>query len=238
MPLAPDTVAESAPSRFIHQWVDTLQPMAFHEAAPDPAATAIFSTDMIAAFLTLGALSSERVGALATPVAALFARAHDYGIRHFVLLQDTHHPETPEFDAWPPHAVQGTAEAETIPELKRLPFAASFEIFEKNSLHPALGTGFDAWLDRHAAVQTAIVVGNCTDLCVYQLAMHLRLRANAHHHAAMRVIVPANGVDTYDLPEAVAAESGAMAHPGDFFHQVFLYHLALNGIEVVGELTP
>ncbi len=237
MPSAVDAVAASAPPRFVRQWMETLQTMAFHEAAPDPAAAAIFSTDMIAAFLTLGALSSERVGALATPVATLFQQAHEYGVRHFVLLQDTHHPETPEFDAWPPHAIQGTAEAETIPELKRLPFAASFEIFEKNSLHPALGTGFDAWLDRHAAVQTAIVVGNCTDLCVYHLAMHLRLRANAHHHAAMRVILPANGVDTYDLG-AAAAKSGAMAHPGDFFHQVFLYHLALNGIEVVRKLTP
>jgi hypothetical protein len=28
-----------------------------------------------------------------------------------------------------------------------------------------------------------------------------------------------------------------MPHPGDFFHRVFLYHLALNGVEVVRELT-
>jgi hypothetical protein len=86
-------------------------------------------------------------------------------------------------------------------------------------------------------VQTAIVVGNCTDLCVYQLAMHLRLRHNARNLPEMTVIVPANAVDTYDLPVAAAAALGVMPHPADFFHQVFLYHMALNGIQVVRELA-
>jgi hypothetical protein len=28
-----------------------------------------------------------------------------------------------------------------------------------------------------------------------------------------------------------------MPHPGDFFHQTFLYHMVLNGIEMVRERT-
>jgi hypothetical protein len=81
------------------------------------------------------------------------------------------------------------------------------------------------------------VVGNCTDLCVYQLAMHLRVRHNARNVPGVSVIVPANAVDTYDLPVETASAIGAMPHPGDFFHQVFLYHMALNGIQVVRELV-
>jgi hypothetical protein len=81
------------------------------------------------------------------------------------------------------------------------------------------------------------VVGDCTDLCVYQLAMYLRLRHNARNVPGVSVIVPANAVDTYDLPAEAAEAVGAMPHPGDFFHQVFLYHMALNGIQVVWELT-
>jgi nicotinamidase-related amidase len=103
----------------------------------------------------------------------VFRRAH--GIRHFVLVQDAHHPRTPEFLAFPPHCVRGTEEAHTIAELQALPFADLFTIIEKNSLHPALETEFDRWLEAHPGVHTAIVVGDCTDLCVYQLAMHLRL---------------------------------------------------------------
>lgn len=222
---------------FVTDWFEQLAPEPLAEAVPDPARAAVFSADMVVGFCAKGALASERVGALAGPVVDLFGRAHAHGVRRFVLLQDTHHPEAPEFAAFPPHCLDGTEEAETIPELAALPFAGLFEVVPKNSLHPGLGTGFDRWLERNGDLRTAIVVGDCTDLCVYQLAMHLRLRANALDVQGFDVWVPANAVDTYDLPLEVAAEIGAAAHPGDLFHRVFLYHLALNGVRVVRELT-
>jgi nicotinamidase-related amidase len=222
---------------FITSWYERLQPRLLTEAIPDPASAAIFSADMIVGFCERGNLASARVGALKEPVVDLFQRAHALGVRHFVLGQDTHHPETPEFEAWPVHCVRGTDEAETIPELQALPFANLLTVIEKNSLHPAHETGFDAWLDAHPELRTAIVVGDCTDLCVYQLAMHLRVRHNARNVPGVSVIVPANAVDTYDLSVETATTIGAFPHPGDFFHQVFLYHMALNGIQVVRALT-
>jgi nicotinamidase-related amidase len=192
---------------------------------------------MTVGFCRKGALASERVGALAGPVTEIFNLAYARGVRRFVLTQDTHDPHTPEFDAWPVHCLRGTEEAETIPELATLPFAPAFVIFEKNALSPNDGTGFDAWFDANADLTTAIVVGDCTDLCVYQLAMHLRIRANALNRTPFGVIVPANAVDTFDLPPNRATALGAIPHPGDFFHRVFLYHLALNGIRVVRALT-
>ena len=211
--------------------------MPLAEVAADPTRVGIFSADMIVGFCDSGSLASERVDALTAPVVDLFRRAQALGVRHFVLAQDTHDPGTPEFAAWPVHCLRGTEEAETIPELKALPFADGFTVIEKNSLHPAHETAFDAWLDAHPEVQTAIVVGDCTDLCVYQLAMHMRLRHNARNVPDIEVVVPANLVQTYDLSPETAREMGAMAHPGDFFHDVFLYHMALNGIRVVRELT-
>lgn len=227
---------QTAIPAFITEWYEQLSARPLAEIG-DTATTAIFSTDMIVGFCSRGNLASARVGALAAPVVDLFQRAYGHGVRHFVLTQDTHDPNTPEFGAWPVHCVRGTEEAEMIPELAALPFAERFTVIEKNSLHPALETEFEPWLEAHPELRTAIVVGNCTDLCVYQLAMHLRLRHNARNLPDVRVIVPANAVDTYDLSPAAAAAIGAMPHPGDFFHQVFLYHLALNGIEVVRELV-
>jgi nicotinamidase-related amidase len=221
---------------FITDWLEQLEPMPLAAAVAEPAQTAIFSADMVVGFCDRGNLASERVDALTEPVVDLFRRAHARGVRDFVLVQDTHDPETPEFGAWPIHCVRGTDEAETIPELRALPFSDRFVVVEKNSLHPGLETGFDAWLDAHPDLRTAIVVGDCTDLCVYQLAMHLRLRHNARNVPEVGVIVPANAVQTYDLPVEAAETIGAMAHPGDFFHQTFLYHMALNGIRVVREL--
>lgn len=236
MTSAPSLSALTETPAFVTNWIAQLQPRPLAEVI-DPATTAIFSTDMVVGFCDRGNLASPRVDALTEPVVDLFTRAHALGVRHFVLAQDTHHPQTPEFEAWPIHCVQGTDESEMIPELKALPFADRFTVIEKNSLHPALETEFDLWLDAHPELRTAIVVGNCTDLCVYSLAMHLRLRHNARNVPDVSVIVPANAVQTYDLPVETAAEIGAMAHPGDFFHEVFLYHMALNGIHVVRELS-
>jgi nicotinamidase-related amidase len=230
------TTATTRVPAYIARWFDELPPLLLSEAVPDPSRAALFSADMMVGFCARGNLASERVGALATPVAALFHRAYRHGIRHFVLLQDTHHPQTPEFDTFPSHCMQGTEEAATIPQLRELPFSDLFTIIEKNSLHPALGTEFDRWLDEHQEVDTALVVENCTDLCVYQLAMHLRLRANALNRTGFQVFVSARAVDTYHLPEKTGGKLGTLAHPADFFHQVFLYHLALNGIRVVWEL--
>jgi nicotinamidase-related amidase len=218
-------------------WFQQLPTRPLTELAPDPTAAAVFCADMVVGFCTRGHLASTRLNALTHPVVDLFQEAYVHGLRHFVLVQDSHHRSTPEFLAFPPHCVRGTDEAQTIVALQALPFADLFTVIAKNSLHPALGTRFDHWLDMHPEVRTAIVVGNCTDLCVYQLAMHLRLRANAYNLAGFRVIVPAAAVDTYDIPEDGPGDVGVMPHPGDFFHQVFLYHLALNGVAVVRALS-
>jgi nicotinamidase-related amidase len=222
---------------FIADWYAQLQPRPLADVISDPAASAVFSSDMVVGFCDRGSLASPRIDAISGTVASLFQRAYDLGVRHFVLSQDTHHPATPEFEAWPVHCVAGTEESEMIPELKGLPFADQLVVVEKNSLHPALETAFDPWLDAHPELRTAIVVGNCTDLCVYQLAMHLRVRHNARNVAGVTVIVPENAVQTYDLPPEEARTIGAMAHPGDVFHQTFLYHMALNGVQIVRALT-
>ena len=221
---------------YLEDWFQGLKPFCLEEEIPDPASAAVFSADMVIGFCTQGNLASPRIGNLARPVVEVFQRAYDHGIRYFVLLQDTHHPEAPEFQAFPPHCIRGTAESQTIPELQSLPFASHFTVVEKNSVNPAVGTDFDAWLEKHPEIKDAIVVGDCTDLCTYALAMHLRLVANASNRRDARVIVPANAVDTYDMPVEAARQLGAFPHPGDLFHRVFLYHLALNGCQVVKEV--
>jgi nicotinamidase-related amidase len=202
--------------------------------APDQ--VAVFSVDMVNGFCKEGPLASERVGALAAPVANVFRRAYDLGVRAMVLAQDTHDPNTPEFAAYPPHCVAGTPESETITELAELPFADEMKVIPKNSLSGHIGTSLDAWKAAHPALETYIIVGDCSDLCVYSMAMHLRLEANAHN-LARRVIVPTNAVNTYDTPVAAARELGIPAHDGDLHHVLFLHHMAQNGVEVVRELS-
>jgi nicotinamidase-related amidase len=221
---------------FITRWLETVPGARLAEVAPDPAAAGIFSADLINGFLREGALSSKRIDAITGPVLELVQRAWAYGIRDFVFLQDSHPADTPEFEAYPSHAVAGTSESEMIPELAALPFANHFTIIQKNSLHPAIDTTFDAWLDAHPNLRNAIVIGDCTDLCVTALALHLRLRANARGIQGFQVIVPMDCVDTFDIPDDPSLPPGA-AHPADFFHAVWLYHLASNNIRIVRTIT-
>lgn len=219
------------------EWEHTLPGLRWADLLADtpPERVGVFCVDMTNGFCHEGNLASPRVQALIPAVRRLFEEAHQAGVRQFVLPQDTHHQDALEFHSFPLHCVAGTAEAETVAELQELPFADLFRVFPKNSISISQGTGLDDWLDAHADLGAALVCGDCTDLCVYNLMMHLKLRANARNQA-LRVIVPANCVQTYDLPVATARELGALPHDGDLLHLVFLYHMRLNGAEVIREI--
>ena len=206
-------------------------------AANSPDRIAVLAVDVTAGFCRDGALASSRVGNIVKPVAHLFQRAYQAGVRHFLLPQDSHTKDAVEFGSFPPHCVGGTAEPVTVPELRGLPFSDLYQVMEKNSIRSDIDTELDDWLDDHPKVKTFIVVGDVTDICVYQLALHLRARANSRNLPDTRVIVPIDGVDTFDIPVDIAQQIDAMPHPGDLIHLIFLYSMAQNGVEIVAEVS-
>jgi len=221
---------------WLTEWYANLKPLSIKEVIVDPARVAICSVDMLNGFCYEGKLSSSRAAACIKPIVDLFQRAYAQGVRNFVLLQEWHSKRAEEFNAYGSHCVQGTQEAETIPELTALDFARDFAVVRKNSLHTIVDTSMEQWLEGHSRVDTFVVVGVCTDLCTYDMAMDLKLRANARN-IRRRVIVPANTVNTYDLPVAVATQVGALPHDAELLHTLFLYMMTLNKIEVVKELN-
>lgn len=222
---------------YLDEWYAGLEPLALDELIGDePERVAFVSIDVINGFCKTGPLASARVGRIAAPIAALFERAYEAGVRNFALTQDTHDPATPEFQFYPPHCVAGTEESEAVDELKALPFFSEVAVFPKNSINSHHGTGLGAWVAARPQVDRFVVVGDCSDLCTYQAAMQLRLEANALN-LQRRVIVPADVVDTFDTPVTVARELGIYAHDGDLHHALFLHHMASNGVEVVERLA-
>ncbi|MCL6509189.1 MAG: cysteine hydrolase [Anaerolineae bacterium] len=222
---------------YVEGWLDGLPTVKLSKLIDDPSRVAVVSVDIINGFCTVGPLASPRVQGIVKPIVKLFGDCHAAGVRHFILTQDTHEPDAVEFKQYPPHCVRGHVESQTVPELLKLPFADEFVVLEKNSISSAINTGLDRWLDEHPELSTFIAVGDCTDLCTYQLAMHLRLRANARQHRDARVIVPENCVQTYDTPVKVARQLGIPAHDGDLLHAIFLYNMWTNGVEVVKKIT-
>jgi nicotinamidase-related amidase len=217
---------------YLDQWLADLPVISQKDVFKQPEKTAILSVDLTNGFCKSGNLASPRVAAVIPPIVNLLQTGWQAGVRQIALLQDCHSTDALEFSAFAEHAVCGSAEAEAVEEIKALPFYEQMTIMPKNSISPNENTDLDSWINEHPELDTFIAVGDCTDICTYLLAIHLRTKANAYH-LPWRVIVPEDCVATYDLPLETAQQIGATPHPGDLLHKVFLYHMALNGIEVV-----
>ncbi len=182
---------------YLRKNCDTLQPVSAKSIFSRPDQCAVLAVDVTNGFCRSGALASERVNTIVSPIVHLMKTAWAAGVRQFVLSQDTHEPDAVEFSSWPAHCVRGTAEAETVDEIKQLPFFNSMTVFQKNSLSSLAATDYLVRRQDRPDISTIVVVGDCTDLCIYQLGMDLRTDADALQ-LQRRVIVPANCVQTYD----------------------------------------
>ena len=220
---------------FLETWLENRPSITLEEAIQEPEKSAIISIDAINAFLYEGPLSSPRVAKIGEPIANLMKASWEKGLRDILLVQEGHREDSLEFDAFGEHAVRGTRQAAAIDRIQNLPFFDQLTTVYKDSIHPALNNGFDDWVDSRKHLKTFIAVGDVTDLCVYHLATYLRFRANAYHQER-RVIVPTNCVQTWHLSVEDAEDVPAMPHHGDLLHATFLYHMALNGVEVVKEI--
>ena len=211
-------------ANFLNDWLGTLPD--FDLSSLEPTRTAFVSVDVIEGFTQEGALASPRVGAIVPNVAALVARLDDLGVpaSQLAFVQDNHPQNAEEFTAYPPHCVEGTAEADAAQALRDLPNWAQYQHFQKNSVASHTSEAFNRWLEAQD-VDTIIAVGDVTDLCLYTLALHLQVRTFARG-LGQRILVPESCAQTWDAPD----------HPGDLYHLLFLYQLARNGVEVVRAL--
>ncbi len=224
---------------WMFNWREGIKPTSLKNLAAqnNPRSIGILSVDVIEGFCTVGPLASPRVNQIIQPIVELFTSAWTYGVRDILLTQDTHEPDAVEFAQYAPHCVRGTTEAETVTAYKMLPFYNQITVLPKNSINSALAPGFAEWIAARPEVTTWIVVGDCTDLCTHQLAMYMRTWANQNQLRDVRVVLPVNTVDTYDLPVDTAEKLGIIPHDAAFLHLVFLYNMMQNGIEVVSQIT-
>ncbi|SFX28885.1 Nicotinamidase-related amidase [Thermoactinomyces sp. DSM 45891] len=201
--------------------------------------------DIIKGFCDVGPLSSSRVREMVQPVKQLTDSLLERGLlpSNLIFLHDAHPEQAVEFNSFVPHCVHGTVEAEIVDELRSYQDLPGAQTYSKNATNGLFGVNQEGIpfhetvkkiFDRNAK-STFVMVGDCTDLCIYQNAMGIRLLAN-QQNADVEVIVPISHVRTYDLPIDVAKEIGAFAHNADFFDIVFLYHMKANGITLVTNL--
>lgn len=186
-----------------------------------PESTVLVMVDLINGFTRTGALRSPRVEALIPAVVDLIIACNQAGILRLAFA-DHHHESSPEFMSYPVHCLSGTDEAEVVDEIKTI---GGYQLFPKNSTNGFLETEFQRWLQENPSIDSFIVIGDCTDICIQQFAITLKTWFNCKDQKA-RVIVPVNLVDTYDLGP----------HQADLMNVMALFNMLGNGIEVVKQI--
>ncbi len=184
--------------------------------------TVLVMIDMVNGFVKKGALQSQRIASIVPEVVKLSYKCEELSIKKLVFA-DCHNKDSREFKSFPPHCVEGTNEKEVIEELKSI---GGYKLIEKNSTNGFIEPSFQKWLKENETIDTFIVVGDCTDICVLQFVLSLKTHFNRLNQDS-RIIVPMNGVNTYDHD----------THDGDLMHVFGLYNMIMNDIEVVKEIV-
>jgi len=180
--------------------------------------TALVIVDMLNGFAREGALRSERVEELIPQIVKLSKACDNLQVEK-IAFADYHTMTSPEFDAYPPHCLEGTSEGEVVDEIKGV---GGYTLIPKNATNCFLEEGFQKWLGQNEQINTFIITGACTDICVQQFAITLKTWFNMQNKKS-RVIVPINAVETFDLG----------LHNAELTNLMALYNMMINGIEVV-----
>jgi len=150
-------------------------------------AKAVLVMDMVRSFLEKGypVYCGHRARRIIPNVQHLLEHELAQGSKLFFIC-DRHTPDDPEFKMFPPHCIEGTAEAEVIPELARY----KGEVIPKRRFSAFADTPLEKKLNE-VKPEKLIVCGVCTDICVLHTVADARNRD-------YQVEVPANCVASFD----------------------------------------
>ncbi|HBE9250117.1 TPA: cysteine hydrolase [Clostridioides difficile] len=184
----------------------------------DLSKTALFIIDVNNGFARQGALYSPRVESLIKPI-EMFTKKISNKLNRVIAFTDSHTPKSIELLSYTVHCLENDVESELVDELKSI---ENLQILPKNSTN-----GFFALenLD-FDNIDNIIIVGDCTDICIYQFAITLKSYFN-QHNIEKNIVVPMNLVDTYDIPNI---------HPAEILNLVFFNSMIQNGVNVLKEI--
>ena len=176
-------------------------------------ANVVLVVDMLRGFKDIGNLANPRMERIIPNIENLIKRKTEEGWK-IIFLADNHSENDEEFKLFPVHCVRGTEETEIIQELQK--FVANGTIIHKTRYSGFHGTNLGKIIDQEKP-KNVIVVGVCTDICVFFTSYDLvRL--------GYKVIIPRDAVETYNIP----------AHKADEINRIFLEHMKnILGVKIV-----
>ncbi len=216
---------------YLEQWFTEQQSLSWNDIQGE---LVVGVVDMVKGFCEQGPLASPRIADLIPTIKNYLLKSEDRGCSEVFYPCDAHQDGSLEFESFPPHCVENTEESQLVSDLEECFVQGRDRRVDKRSLSSFVGTDLSAVLrERYGDKETTfLILGDCTDLCVFHCVFGLIMLKNTYD-LPWQIIVPEDGVNTYDLTIEVAKDIGAMAHPGDLWHKLGLYQMALNGAKIV-----
>ncbi|CEQ23546.1 isochorismatase [[Clostridium] sordellii] len=184
----------------------------------DLSKTMLFIIDMNNGFAKKGALYSDRVEALINPITNL-AKILEAKNCEIIAFTDSHNKDSIELRSYPTHCLENDYESKIVDEISTI---KNLKVIPKNSTN-----GFFCLEDKNFKnIDNIIVVGDCTDICIYQFVITLKSYFN-QNNIDKNIIVPMNLVDTYHIDNI---------HNAEIMNIVFLNSMIQNGVEVIKEI--
>ena len=169
---------------------------------------------------------------------------------HTLCFLDTHEPDIPE-PPYPPHCIKGTGEEDMDPALEWLLEEPQVTVIRKDCINGFVGAidrssgenKFCEWVKTNG-IQTLLVCGDCTDICVSDFVVTtlsarnhgLLTKASPDERAAyvkaitgLRICVLGDACETFHAPGVHEAEAA---------HHVGLWLMAARGATLVSDWTP
>lgn len=199
--------------------------------------------DEVNGFATIGAgplAPARENAAVARMITETDRLAHEFAARDWPILAflDSHEPGKAE-PPYPPHCEIGTGQENLVPALAWLEDCSQAQLMRKDCINgyigaerPDGGNIVRDWISQHQ-LDSIVVVGICTDICVLDFVLTLLSARNHGLVAPLRdILVYGPGCSTYDLPREQALALGLPAtagHPQDLAHHIGLQVMAMRG---------
>ena len=167
---------------------------------------------------------------------------------HTCVFLDTHAADIPE-PPYPPHCVVGTGEELIDEELRWLVDEPRVTVIRKDCINGFVGSidrdtgrnAFAEWVNE-TGVQTLLVTGDCTDICVSDFVVTalsarnhgLFTRSSPTDRAAYTAAI--TGFQIVVLPDACATFE-ASGHSSAAAHHIGLWLMASRGAVIAADLT-
>ncbi|TDV24459.1 nicotinamidase-related amidase [Mycoplasmopsis mustelae] len=169
--------------------------------------------DMLNGFCKFGPLSSQRINRIIPNIVEVLNKSDD-----ILFVCDAHSIDDLEMKQYPIHCLKDSLEAEVVDELKPYQRQKNAKTVLKNTTNGFYEVLPSYW-DQYDEFE---FVGCCTDICVLQFVMNLKIWFNKIG-SKKPIYVIQKCVETFDSP----------THNGDEMHKLALQLMQEAGVEIV-----